>query len=1690
MTRPYITTGGLWLVFLIMIFAVVAPFRVAAQSTRVISNVATLDWGVSGSRNRVVSNQIDTIVTLAPTFTVTPYRIPGADLPSTLLASSCAAASSASSSSALNGNASAAASDLSTYQIVAIDELNAGRPLVLAVDRPSANRDANAIETMALTVTTPNGDRELLTFTETAVNSGRFLAIVATEASGAVVHGDCRLTLGAVGSMTFRVSDLGNAGSAVVEFPLNILVDPYGIAFDSRDGTPVAGVRVTLIDLATGLPAQVFGDDRVSSYPATMITGQSVTDSGGTRYDFPPGDYRFPFVRPGTYRVLVEPVTPYTYASVATPGQIAPLRRPDGQPFTIVPGSYGGAITLTDPTAVRIDIPLDRPATPLVMTKTASVSEAEAGDVVQYRVTVRNPDAGGTGPVTVTDLIPNQMRYRLRTARVDGVRVADPVMATDRSLVFTLPPLAGGASTVLTYLLEVRPGATAGDALNRAQASGGFADLSNVADALVHIRRETIAERMTIIGRVIDGACDFDPRTRPGVPGVRVMMEDGSYAVTDRDGRYHFEGVRTGDHVVQIDTMTIPADRAPIDCARSVRSGGSAISRFVDGQGGIMKRVDFNVIPSAVRASVSDTASSKPVIASDQDAAGANRDWLVGQQPGIGWLFPTADHNPRAPVIRVAIKHLPGQSVRLSIDGKPVDPVTYEGVRKNDSGTVAVSLWRGVTLRGAQTTLRAEIVDGSGKTVATLDRPVYFTNSAVHAELLRDRSVLRADGVTRPVIALRLTDAAGRPVRHGMAGEFSLPAPYYPAIEADAQQARQLAGLERARPTWRVTGDDGVALVELEPTTASGAVVLNFAFRDDKRVREQRIETWLDPGTRPWTIVGLAEGTVGFNRLDKKLEALGATGDKTFTDGRLALYAKGRVKGRWLMTIAYDSDRKQSDSRFGGVIDPTAYYTVYADRSEQRYDASSLRKLYLKLERPQFYALFGDYDTGIDEPQLARYVRSFNGGKAEYRSERVSAVAFAADAPTSHRRDEIQGNGLSGPYVLGSRDLLANGERITIETRDRLRSNVIVDSRLLSRHVDYDIDYAAGTLRFREPILSRSSNQDPQFIVVDYEVDGVARRRVNAGGRVALRSKDQKLQVGATMIHDADDAGQTDLGGIDIRYRPSATTEIRAEAAVSRSTKDGTPGHSTAVAWQVQAEHHAGKLDVLAYAQQRDGGFGVGQLNTVESGTRKFGIDGRISLTDHLQFNGSAWHETLLGSDANRDAMRANLEYRADTASFRAGLIYARDHLTDGTTASSTLLQLGATKRMLGNRLELDAQADLALAKTDSIDFPARYRLSARYSLNHAVALVGSYEIADGKSAKTRTARLGFDLTPWAGAKIALSANQQDIAEYGPRSFAAFGLAQSLVVNKRLTIDATLDGNRTIGGIDPAKVLNPLHPVASGGFIGSGALTDDFVAVTAGATWRADRWTVTGRGEWRDGSQDRRYGMTLAALRQIGEGRAVGGSINWFLARANGGAETRTFNGQLAWAQRPADSNFSFLDKLDVRDDRVTGAVNGVRGPLGIGLDVTGDAHSLRAVNSLSLNWSPRGGNGEWLDRTEIALFWGTRYVADRFGSDDVKGWSNVIGGDVRFDLGRHVELGAAGTARVGLKAATIAYAGGPQLSLSPVANSWLTIGYNVIGFHDRDFSVDRYTRSGPYVTMRLKFDQLSIAGLGLGRRH
>ncbi len=248
------------------------------------------------------------------------------------------------------------------------------------------------------------------------------------------------------------------------------------------------------------------------------------------------------------------------------------------------------------------------------------------------------------------------------------------------------------------------------------------------------------------------------------------------------------------------------------------------------------------------------------------------------------------------------------------------------------------------------------------------------------------------------------------------------------------------------------------------------------------------VRGWMAPGDQPWVVVGFAAGTAGFNVLDDHAERLGGKGaPKRFTDGQVAFFAKGRILGKWLLTMAYDSDKETGrDARrpLGGVIDPQRYYDLYADGTEQAYDAASSRKVYLRLERPQFYALFGDLETGFNDTQLARYSRSLTGLKSEYRSNKLAVQAFAADTGFRFARDEIQGSGLASLYRLSRTDIVINSDKVRVEVRDRLRSNLILSSRELTRHADYDIGYEAGSIDFRQPIASRDGEGNPIFIVV------------------------------------------------------------------------------------------------------------------------------------------------------------------------------------------------------------------------------------------------------------------------------------------------------------------------------------------------------------------------------------------------------------------------------------------------------------------------------------------------------------------------------------------------------------------------------------------------------------------------------
>jgi hypothetical protein len=170
-------------------------------------------------------------------------------------------------------------------------------------------------------------------------------------------------------------------------------------------------------------------------------------------------------------------------------------------------------------------------------------------------------------------------------------------------LTWTLPSLT--AQHTITYACVVMPYAAEGSTLVNlvdvdALAPSGV-QVQETATADTRVVSGALGTRSVITGRVFVDAAQIG-RFRPGdrgVGGVRIYLEDGESVTTDPSGRFTFPSVRPGQHVLRVDTTTLPPSVRPYDDRRydSTRS----LQRLLHGiyDAGLMQDVEFALAPAA-----------------------------------------------------------------------------------------------------------------------------------------------------------------------------------------------------------------------------------------------------------------------------------------------------------------------------------------------------------------------------------------------------------------------------------------------------------------------------------------------------------------------------------------------------------------------------------------------------------------------------------------------------------------------------------------------------------------------------------------------------------------------------------------------------------------------------------------------------------------------------------------------------------------------------------------------------------------------------------------------------------------------------------------------------------------------------------------------------------------------------------
>jgi len=481
-----------------------------------------------------------------------------------------------------------------SYQLNTVEYgFKIGEPLIIQVVELDKNLNSARPDQIEIDVRNSNGsDIEHLRLTETGDNTGIFVGVLPTRlADASATNYDCALSLKYGQTVTARYQDSADSTDSVT---LNTRFDPYSRVFDSQTGAPVNGVTVTLINADTGLAASVFDDDGVTPWPASVVTGPKISAQtvrtaalASDTNSFPDGSFRFPYVPAGNYQLQFEAPAKYRVPSELGSDDLNNV--PNG-PFELNTISRGEVFSLAGGRVFISDIAADPLEGGVLLSKTANKNEAGIGDFVQFTIRLNNSQVV-VKDASIVDQLPQGMRLRNGSVRINDEKIADPVISNNgRQLTFALPDIAANGSLSLTYVTQITAQAQ-GALINKAWLVDDDVS-SNIAQAQVQIADEFFKDSARLFGRVYLDDCNGNLDAE-AVSNVRLFMEDGTYVVTDANGEWHIENVRPGTHVVQLDTATIPPYMEVVSCDERGFHAGRAFSQFVDVQGGSFWRVDF-----------------------------------------------------------------------------------------------------------------------------------------------------------------------------------------------------------------------------------------------------------------------------------------------------------------------------------------------------------------------------------------------------------------------------------------------------------------------------------------------------------------------------------------------------------------------------------------------------------------------------------------------------------------------------------------------------------------------------------------------------------------------------------------------------------------------------------------------------------------------------------------------------------------------------------------------------------------------------------------------------------------------------------------------------------------------------------------------------------------------------------------
>ncbi|HEY3174337.1 MAG TPA: hypothetical protein VGK94_01110 [Candidatus Polarisedimenticolia bacterium] len=1379
-------------------------------------------------------------------------------------------------------------------------------------------------------------------------------------------------------------------------------------------------------------------------------------------------------------------------------------------------------------------VPVVTPA--LSIRKVASRSRAEVGEPVGFAVDVANvsPTLDLHG-LEVRDLLPPGLRYVEGSARLDGRRIPDPEGgASRREMLFVLGDLPLGAGRRLSYMTIPDTRAEGNEEVNVARAEaltpGDHPVTAGPAQAAVRVSGSLVPTDSVVVGRVFvdDNHDGFFEEGEVGVPAARVYLEDGTFTLTDVAGKYHVEGVRPGLHVVKVDPATLP--EGLMSFGSWTRSAGGAGTQFADTGGADLFKANvatggWGIAVSRLRAralyrprergaprghtgddeelqsvdlppvlasvlfppgSADLVGAARPIvegyaalvrerggrlvsvevepacypIAEDQlmrkradrfsaelsrlvlaaapaDGAAPRTASVRGPQPGLtpaasrgapselqtleasvkemtpepAILTPAEGDYLRAAREVVEVKLPAGLTPRLKVNSDVVasDQIA---VRMETSLTQLVFYrYIGVPFHEGRNSVVLEGLDEWGNARVWIERIVSRVGPPRQVTVRSGEAAPRADARTPIEARVEVRDGEGLPVVDGTLVTVEVDEGEFIGTDASARQEGFQA------PT-----KDGVATVHLTPSGSAGKRTLTA--KAEEASGEATFS--LEPELRDWIVAGVGEGTIG---------------ESAAPDGRLALFARGRLFGSSLMTMSYDSSRERDRDRIFRALAPDRFFPIYGDSSTQGYAVEGQGKFSLRLDQPRSSFALGDFSTGLTAGELTRYDRSLTGGSGRLEMKGFSLQSFGATTPQTQARDELPGAGISGPYRLTRRPLVINSERLMIETRDRFHPERVLSSRVVNRYSDYDVDYEGGTLFFKQPVPFQDDDFNPIVVVAIYEtLDAGGDRATVAGGRMGYRFG-EGAEIGATYVNESRAGGDFVLRGADFgvkRSFVSGSIEFHGEAATTESAA-GEP--SGAVSFRASAK--VGRSIALGgyYRNVASGFENSSRAGTNDSGTVRYGVESTASLADGSRLKGELFSQSdaLRGGDRRVGSLDWERTFGKVTARSGYKDLRAPDPVSGGS-ALSRLVSVGLSAR-LTTRMEGLLARQQVVAGSALRDYPTRTTLglTARITENTSAFLREEYDQADAGDASRTVLGMESHLTR---NTVMESRYSLEDALNGARGFAQMGIRTRLPLTQDWLGDLNLERVSTT----------------------QGASSGDFTALGIGFEYLPAKMKFTSRYELRLGEQDDTHVLSTAGARRLTDSLSLFTRERIFFVNPDSAPARMDGDGLIGLAYRPVkEDQLNFLFKIQ-----------GLKGALARG----GGAPEARSyLGVFEMNYQPavrfhllgRLALKESVDRFETEGFSSRSWLAEARTLYDITAKLNA-----GLTL-RRLDQTTIGSRLTGL---------GAETGYCVTKDLWVVGGYNVTGFTESGFGDSDRRAAGPFLSVRFKFDEETLAGL------